>query len=121
MYLQDAQNLFNENAKFGNWEIDKKLAVMAEYKIGKIIIIAIEHAEEDRIKEYNVGKTVLGKGQGKKYIRFVTETLKPFVEIVKQNVNPKQEGIYYITEDKSEYLKDLGAYADGACPPFGHV
>lgn len=80
MYLQDAQNLFNENAKYGNWEIDKKLAVMAEYKIGKIIIIAIEHAEKDRIKEYNVGKTVLGKGHGKKYIRFVTETLKPFVD-----------------------------------------
>ncbi len=80
MYLQDAQNLFNEDAQYGNWEIDKKLAVMSEYKIGKIIIIAIEHAEEDRIKEYNVGKTVLGKGQGKKYIRFVTETLKPFVD-----------------------------------------
>lgn len=80
MYLQDAQNLFNEKAAFGNWEIDKKLAVMSEYKIGKIIIIAIEHAEEDRVKEYNVGKTVLGKGQGKKYIRFVTDTLKPFVD-----------------------------------------
>lgn len=80
MYLQDAQNLFNENAVYGNWEIDKKLAVMSEYKIGKIIIIAIEHAEEDRIKEYNVGKTVLGKGQGKKYIRFVTDTLKPFID-----------------------------------------
>jgi predicted alpha/beta superfamily hydrolase len=52
---------------------------MSEYKIGKIIIIAIEHAEEDRINEYNVG-TVLGKGQGKKYIRFVTKTLKPFVD-----------------------------------------
>lgn len=80
MYLQDAQNLFNERAAFGNWEIDKKLAVMAEYKIGKIIIIAIEHAEKDRIKEYNVGKTVLGSGQGKQYIRFVTDTLKPFVD-----------------------------------------
>jgi predicted alpha/beta superfamily hydrolase len=80
LYLQDAQNLFNENAKYGNWEIDKKLAVMAEYKIGKIIIIAIEHAEEDRIKEYNVGKTVLGRGQGKKYIKFMKETLKPFVD-----------------------------------------
>lgn len=80
MYLQDAQNLFNEEAEYGNWEIDKKLAVMSEYKIGKIIIIAIEHAEKDRIKEYNVGKTILGKGQGKKYIRFVTETLKPFVD-----------------------------------------
>ena len=80
MYLQDAQNLFNEEAQFGNWEIDKKLAVMSEYKIGNIIIIAIEHAEHDRIKEYNVGNTVLGAGEGKKYIRFITDTLKPFVD-----------------------------------------
>lgn len=88
MYLQDAQNLFNESAEFGNWEIDKKLAVMSEYKIGKIIVIAVEHADEDRIKEYNVGKTVLGKGEGKKYIRFVTETLKPFVD---ENFRTKKE------------------------------
>ncbi len=80
MYLQDAQNLFNENTSFGNWEIDKKLAVMSEYKIGKIIIIAIEHAKEDRIKEYSVGKTVLGKGQGKLYIDFLIQTLKPYVD-----------------------------------------
>lgn len=80
MYLHDAQNLFNEKAQYGNWEIDKKLAVMSEYKIGKIIIIAVEHAEQDRIKEYNVGNTILGVGQGKKYIRFITDTLKPFVD-----------------------------------------
>ena len=80
LYLQDAQNLFNEQAQYGNWEIDKKLAVMAEYNIGKIIIIAIEHAEANRIREYNVGKTVLGVGQGKQYIRFVTDTLKPFID-----------------------------------------
>lgn len=80
LYLQDAQNLFNENAQYGNWEIDKKLAVMAEYNIGKIIIIAVEHAEKERIKEYNVGNTVLGNGQGKKYIRFLTDTLKPFID-----------------------------------------
>jgi predicted alpha/beta superfamily hydrolase len=88
MYLQDAQNLFNENAKYGNWEIDKKLAVMSEYKIGKIIVIAIEHGEQDRIKEYNVGKTVLGKGKGKKYIQFLTETLKPYVD---SNFRTKKE------------------------------
>ena len=80
LYLQDAQNLFNKNAQYGNWEIDKKLAVMAEYNIGKIIIIAVEHAEKERIKEYNVGNTVLGNGQGKKYIRFLTDTLKPFID-----------------------------------------
>jgi predicted alpha/beta superfamily hydrolase len=88
MYLQDAQNLFNEEAEYGNWEIDKKMAVMSEYKIGKIIIVAIEHAKEDRIKEYNVGTTLLGKGQGKKYIKFLTETLKPFVD---SNFRTKKE------------------------------
>lgn len=80
LYLQDAQNLFNENAEFGNWQIDKKLAVMSDYGIGKIIIIAVEHAESERVQEYNVGKTLLGKGQGKQYIRFITDTLKPFVD-----------------------------------------
>ena len=80
LYLQDAQNLFNENAEFGNWQIDKKLAVMSDYGIGKIIVIAIEHGESDRIQEYNVGRTLLGKGQGKQYIRFLTDTLKPFVD-----------------------------------------
>lgn len=80
LYLQDAQNLFNENAAYGNWQIDKKLAVMSYYGIGKIIVIAIEHAEKERIIEYNVGNTLLGKGQGKKYIRFITDTLKPFVD-----------------------------------------
>lgn len=91
MYLQDAQNLFNETSEFGNWEIDKKLAVMSEYKVGKIIIIAIEHAEEDRVKEYNVGKSILGKGQGKKYIRFLTDTLKPYVD---NNFRTKKEREY---------------------------
>ncbi|PZX50658.1 putative alpha/beta superfamily hydrolase [Algoriphagus ratkowskyi] len=80
LYLHDAQNLFNENAAFGNWQIDKKLAVMSDYGIGKIIIIAVEHGESERLQEYNVGKTVLGIGSGKKYIRFITDTLKPFVD-----------------------------------------
>jgi predicted alpha/beta superfamily hydrolase len=80
LYLQDAQNLFNENAEFGNWQIDKKLAVMSDYGIGKIIVIAVEHGESERVQEYNVGKTLLGKGQGKQYIRFITDTLKPFVD-----------------------------------------
>ncbi|MDX5479771.1 MAG: carbohydrate esterase, partial [Cyclobacteriaceae bacterium] len=72
--------MFNENAAFGNWQIDKKLAVMSDYGIGKIIIIAIEHADKERLIEYNVGKTLLGEGQGKQYIRFVTDTLKPFID-----------------------------------------
>lgn len=80
LYLHDAQNLFNENAEFGNWQIDKKLAVMSDYGIGKIIVIAVEHGEKERLQEYNVGNTLLGQGHGKQYIRFITDTLKPFVD-----------------------------------------
>jgi hypothetical protein len=38
--------LFNEDAEYGNWEIDKKAGGNVGYKIGKIIIIAIEHAKK---------------------------------------------------------------------------
>ena len=41
-----------KKAFFGNWEIDKKLSLLAEYGIGDIIIIAIEHGSQDRIQEY---------------------------------------------------------------------
>lgn len=81
LYLQDAQNLFNEGSGFGNWEIDKKLSLLAEYGRGDIIIIAIEHGSEDRIKEYIFDNDNVANGsEGKKYIRFITDTLKPYVD-----------------------------------------
>lgn len=82
LYLQDAQNLFNEDSVFGNWEIDKKLSLLAEYGIGDIIIIAVEHGSQDRIQEYvfeDENKYAV-KAEGKKYIRFITDTLKPYVD-----------------------------------------
>ncbi|WP_228438939.1 alpha/beta hydrolase [Chryseobacterium pennae] len=81
LYLQDAQNLFNEGSGFGNWEIDKKLSILAEYGRGDIIVIAIEHGSEDRIKEYIFDNDNVANGsEGKKYIRFITDTLKPYVD-----------------------------------------
>lgn len=81
LYLQDAQNLFNEGSGYGNWEIDKKLSILAEYGRGDVIIIAIEHGSEDRIKEYIFDNDNIANGsEGKKYIRFITDTLKPFVD-----------------------------------------
>lgn len=80
LYLNDAQNLFDENSPYGNWEIDKKLAVLTEYGRGDIIIIAVEHAGHERISEYNFGSDLLGPASGKKYIRFLTDTLKIYVD-----------------------------------------
>lgn len=82
LYLQDAQNLFNENSAFGNWEIDKKLSILAEYGRGDVIVIAVEHGSDDRIKEYVFENPKLTENaEGKKYIRFITDTLKPFVDL----------------------------------------
>ena len=81
LYLQDAQNLFNEGSPYGNWEIDKKLSILAEYGRGDVIIIAVEHGSEERIKEYIFDNDNVANGsEGKKYIRFITDTLKPFVD-----------------------------------------
>ncbi len=81
LYLQDAQNLFNEGSNYGNWEIDKKLSVLAEYGRGDVIVVAIEHGSEDRIREYIFDNDHVANGsEGKKYIRFITDTLKPFVD-----------------------------------------
>ncbi|MFN7119567.1 MAG: alpha/beta hydrolase [Saprospiraceae bacterium] len=81
LYLQDGQNLFDDFAPFGNWAVDKKLAVLAERGMGDVIIVAIDHAEEARIAEFTPSmKTRLGRGDGKKYVRFLADTLKPYVD-----------------------------------------
>ena len=81
LYLQDGQNLYDEYAPFGNWGVDKKMAVLAELGMGDLIIIAIDHAEEARIAEFTPSmKTRLGRGDGKKYARFLADTLKPYVD-----------------------------------------
>ncbi len=81
LYLQDGQNLFDDYAPFGNWAVDKKLAVLTERGMGEVIIIAIDHAEEARIAEFTPSmKTRLGRGDGKKYVRFLADTLKPYVD-----------------------------------------
>lgn len=81
LYLQDAQNLFAEGSEYGNWEIDKKLSILAEYGRGEVIIIAVEHGGENRMKEYMFeANNLVLQGDGKKYIRFITDTLKPFID-----------------------------------------
>ena len=81
LYLHDGQNLFDEKSPFGNWAIDQSLADLARQGVGDVIVIAIDHGGEDRINEYlpfNIRK--YGKGQGKLYIQFLMETLKPYID-----------------------------------------
>ncbi|MEM6317107.1 MAG: alpha/beta hydrolase-fold protein [Bacteroidota bacterium] len=81
LYLHDGQNLFDENAPYGNWAIDKSLTQLRKEGHGEVIIIAIDHGEKDRISEYSPFPSErFGAGQGILYLRFLLETLKPYVD-----------------------------------------
>lgn len=81
LYLQDGQNLFDDHAPFGSWELPKKLAFMSEHGFGDIIVVAIDHAEAERVAEFTpTRKTKLGVGDGKNYAAFLAETLKPYID-----------------------------------------
>lgn len=91
LYLQDAQNLFDDHAPFGNWGIDKHLAELSKMGLGDIIIIAIDHGGKERISEYSpYFHRKFGEGQGKQYAKFVIETLKPHVD-EKYRTNPHRD------------------------------
>lgn len=82
LYLQDGQNLYDDYAPYGNWAVDKRMAQLQEENKGDVIIIAIDHAMDKRIVEYTPQntKTKLGKGEGRQYIRFLADTLKPYID-----------------------------------------
>ena len=81
LYLQDGQNLFDEHAPFGNWDLLRQLAGLQSIGRGNFIVIAIDHAESDRIEEYTPSfNTKLGVGTGKKYVRYLRNVVKPFVD-----------------------------------------
>lgn len=81
LYLHDGQNLFDEESPFGNWAIDQSLGRLASQGSGDVVVIAIDHGGEDRLNEYMPFNTrKYGKGQGKLYIQFLMETLKPYVD-----------------------------------------
>lgn len=82
LYLQDAQNLFDESNPFGTWGIDKKLAVLAEKGAHKVIVVGIDHGDKERIDEFSPfsGGKIGGKGEGKNYVHFLADTLKPHID-----------------------------------------
>ena len=81
LYLQDGQNLFDDYAPYGSWGVDKRLAVLSERGMGDLIVIAIDHADSERVSEFTPSfQTRLGRGDGRKYVRFLAETLKPYVD-----------------------------------------
>ena len=82
MYLQDAQNLFDDATSYaGEWQIDETLNKIFE-KTGKsLIVVGIDNGGEKRIEELSPYKNAkYGGGNGDNYVKFIVETLKPFID-----------------------------------------
>ena len=82
MYLQDAQNLFNDATSYaGEWQVDETLNKIFE-KTGKsVIVVGIDNGGEKRIEELSPFKNAkYGGGNGENYVKFIVETLKPYID-----------------------------------------
>ncbi len=83
IYLHDAQNVFEatQSNGYGKWQAGAALNKLYETTGWSCIAIAIEHGNEYRLSEYSSWATdEHGGGEGKAYMEFITETLKPAVD-----------------------------------------
>ncbi len=82
IYAQDGQNLFDVSTSFaGEWRIDELTDSLINTGSKKAIIVGIDNGGENRIDEYTpfLNKE-FGGGDGFKYMQFIVETLKPYID-----------------------------------------
>jgi len=81
LYLQDGQNLFENDAPFGTWGVDHQLARMAQNGHSELIVVAIDHGGKERIREFSpYDSPKWGEGMGREYAAFLATTLKPYID-----------------------------------------
>ena len=82
LYMQDGQNLFNDQtAPFGEWGVDECLDSLQKMYKKECIVVGIDNDAEKRLNEYNpFDNEKFGKGEGAQYVDFLVKTLKPFID-----------------------------------------
>jgi predicted alpha/beta superfamily hydrolase len=78
LYMHDGQNLFEEWSAFGEeWQVDETIDEAER----KCIVVGIDNGGEHRLREYKLHDDAeFGKGEGRPYLDFLTDTLKPFID-----------------------------------------
>lgn len=82
LYMHDGQNLFDATTSFaGEWEVDETLNNLATQGKRVPIVVGIDNGGTDRIGEYTPWTNPqYGGGDGDKYMQFIVETLKPYID-----------------------------------------
>ncbi|WP_082113295.1 alpha/beta hydrolase [Kordia jejudonensis] len=81
LYMHDGQNVFDKATSYsGEWEVDETMNRLHDINGLDIIIVAIDNSEK-RMQEYTPWKhEKYGIPQGKEYIDFIANTLKPAID-----------------------------------------
>lgn len=82
LYMHDGQNLFDEvTAEREEWGVDETLDNLAVTSKLEVIVVAIDHGGEFRMNELSPWENKrFGEAQGKAYMDFVVEVVKPFID-----------------------------------------
>jgi predicted alpha/beta superfamily hydrolase len=88
LYMHDGQNLFDNATSFaGEWGIDEAMDSIKN----ACIVIGIDNGGVKRMNEYNPNNTKqFGKGEGKAYLAFIVNNLKPFIDKKYRTLADKQ-------------------------------
>jgi len=82
LYMHDGQNLFDNLTSFaGEWQVDEALNTLYAQTGLAVIVVGIENGGSERINEYTPwANATYGGGEGGKYMNFVAQTLKPYID-----------------------------------------
>lgn len=82
LYMQDGQNLFDNNTSYaGEWRIDETLNSLYDKYGFSLIVVGIDNGQETRINEYSPWENPkYGKPEGSLYVDFIVTVLKPYID-----------------------------------------
>lgn len=95
LYMFDGQNLFDSATSFaGEWGVDEALEKLYTERGFSIIVVGIDNGGDKRIDEYApwVNEEYGRGGEGDAMVRFIVETLKPYIDSHYRTV-PNETGI----------------------------
>lgn len=82
LYMHDGQNLFHATPpRNDEWAVDSVIDGLIRDGEKEMIVVGIDHGEQDRMNEYNPYDSEQEKGKGKAYAQFIAETLKPYIDL----------------------------------------
>lgn len=82
LYMHDGQNVFDAATSFaGEWGVDETLDSLIALGAPPAIVVAIDNGSDKRLDEYSPWpNTKYGGGEGDKYLAFLVQTLKPYID-----------------------------------------